>query len=47
MVKTLALEKDFSLVLDVNSGGVAFFSAQLDITEEVIKRYDASASPKK
>jgi Skp family chaperone for outer membrane proteins len=47
VVKALALEKEFSLVLDVNSGGVAFYDAQLDVTEEVIKRYDASAFSKK
>ena len=47
VVKALALEKDFSLVLDVNSGGVAFFSAQLDITEEVIKRYDGTTAATK
>jgi len=33
-------EKGFSLVLEKASGGVFYFDQTLDITEEVINRYD-------
>jgi Skp family chaperone for outer membrane proteins len=41
-VPALAIEKQFSLVLEVSSSGVAFFDPTLDITEEVIRRYNAA-----
>lgn len=40
VVDNVAREKGFSLVLDVSSGGVVFFNKTIDLTEEVIKRYD-------
>jgi len=40
VVDNIAREKGFSLVLDVSSGGVVYFNQTIDITEEVIKRYD-------
>ena len=46
VVEKIALEKEFSLVLDVNTSGVAYFSQQFDITEEVIKRYNSSPNKK-
>lgn len=42
VIQDLAKEKAFSLVLDVNSGGVAYFSEQFDITQDVIQYYNAS-----
>lgn len=42
IVANVAKEKGFSLVLDLASNSVAFFSLSIDITDEVIKRYDAS-----
>jgi Skp family chaperone for outer membrane proteins len=42
VIQELANEKKFSLVLDVNSGGVAYFSEQFDITQDVIEYYNAS-----
>ena len=46
VVEKIAIEKEFSLVLDVNTSGVAYFSQQFDITEEVIRRYNSSISKK-
>jgi len=40
VVDNIAREKGFSLVLDVSSSGVVYFNQTIDITEEVIKRYD-------
>ncbi len=40
IVQAMAIEKQFSLVLEVSTGGVAFFDPTLDITEEVIRRYN-------
>jgi len=40
VVDSIAREKGFSLVLDVSSSGVVYFNQTIDITEEVIKRYD-------
>jgi len=43
VVNNIAREKGFSLVLDVSSSGVVYFNQTIDITEEVIKRYDQLA----
>ena len=40
VVDNIAREKGFSLVMDVSSSGVVYFNPTIDITEEVIKRYD-------
>ena len=40
IVSDVAEEKGFFLVLDLTSGGVLYFNQTIDITEEVIKRYD-------
>lgn len=42
IVENVAKEKGFSLVLDLASDSVVYFSLSVDITDEVIKRYDAS-----
>ena len=40
VVDNVAREKGFSLVLDVSSSGVIYFNKTIDLTGEVIKRYD-------
>jgi Skp family chaperone for outer membrane proteins len=48
IIKDVAQEKGFSLVLDLQATGVAYFHPTIDITDEVIKRYDSlKLSPKK
>jgi len=42
IIENVAKEKGFSLVLDLASNSVVYFSLSVDITDEVIKRYDAS-----
>jgi outer membrane protein len=42
IIETVAKERGFKLVLDLSISGVAYFDNTLDITDEVIKRYDAS-----
>ena len=42
IIKNVAEEKGFSLVLDAASDSVVYFSLSVDITNEVIKRYDAA-----
>lgn len=47
IVQAMAIEKQFSLVLEVSTGGVAFFDPTLDITEEVIRRYNEAQKKQK
>lgn len=42
IIEKVAKEKGFSLVLDKTSNSVVYFSLSVDITDEVIKRYDAT-----
>ena len=42
IIDNLAKEKGYSLVFDLASNTVVYFSLSVDITDEVIKRYDAS-----
>ena len=42
ILNALAKEKAFDLVLDAANGGVAYINPEIDITPELIKRYDAS-----
>jgi outer membrane protein len=44
IIEKVAKEKGFSLVLDLSITGVAYFDQTIDITEEVVKRYNASKS---
>jgi outer membrane protein len=44
IIQDVAKEKGYSLVLDLSSNSVAYFSLAIDITDEVIKRYDAMKS---
>ncbi len=42
IIEKVAKEKGFSLVLDTASNSVVYFSLSVDITDDVINRYDAS-----
>jgi len=42
IIEDVAKDKKFSLVLDLSSNSVIYFDLSLDITAEVIKRYDDS-----
>lgn len=42
IIESVAKERGFKLVLDLSISGVAYFDNAIDITEEVVKRYDAS-----
>ncbi len=48
IIEGLAKEKGLDLILDLGASGVVFFNPALDVTAEVIRRYDASkaAAPK-
>jgi Skp family chaperone for outer membrane proteins len=41
IIEKIAKGAGFSLVLDVNTAGVTYFDPAIDITEQVIKAYDA------
>lgn len=47
IVEGVAKNKEFSLVLDLSTTGVWYFDSSLDITDEVIRRYDAAKETKK
>ncbi len=47
IIEKVANEKGYSLVLDLSANSVAYFSMSIDITDEVIKRYDALKSGEK
>jgi outer membrane protein len=42
IIQTIAKEKGFAIVFDLAGSSVAYFDTEFDITEEVIKRYNAS-----
>ena len=41
IIEKIAKGEGFSLVLDLNTAGVTYFEPAIDITEQVIKAYDA------
>ena len=41
--ETLGKERGYTIILEINEGGVVYSNAALDITAEVVKRYDAQA----
>jgi len=46
IIEKIAKENGYSLILDVNSAGVTYFEPGIDLTEKVVKAYDAqSAAP--
>jgi len=49
IIEAIAKEKGYDLVLDLGASGIVFFNPTIDITDELIKRYDATkaAEPKK
>jgi len=47
IITQVAKEKGFDLVLDGVASGVVYFNPAIDITSEVIRRYDASKVPTK
>ena len=49
VIDGLAKEKGLDLILDLAESGTVFFNPTIDITDEVIRRYDAAkaAAPKK
>lgn len=47
IINKLGQEKGLDLILDLRESGVLFFSPAVDLTQEVIKRYDASKVPAK
>ncbi len=47
IINKLGQEKGLDLILDLREAGVLYFSPAVDLTQEVIKRYDASKAPAK
>jgi outer membrane protein len=49
IIEGLAKEKGLDLILDLAESGTVYFNPTIDITDEVIRRYDAAkaAAPKK
>lgn len=47
IINKLGQERGLDLILDLRESGVLFFSPAVDLTQEVIKRYDASKAPAK
>lgn len=42
LVGTIATEKGYTIVIETNEGGVYYSSPTIDITDELIKRYNAA-----
>jgi Skp family chaperone for outer membrane proteins len=42
IIDVLVKEKGYDIVLDLQASGVAYFNPAIDITEEIIRRYDIS-----
>jgi outer membrane protein len=42
IVDSLAKEKGYDLVLDLQASGAAYFNPAIDVTDELIRRYDLS-----
>jgi outer membrane protein len=42
IINQLSQERGFSLVLDVAASGIVYYDQAVDITDEVVRRYDAS-----
>lgn len=47
IIENIAVEKGFSIVLDLSAHGVAYAHPNFDITKEVIRRYNASKTTEK
>jgi len=46
VIAKLGQEKGIDLILDLRASGVLYFNPTIDLTDEVIKRYDAGKSAK-
>lgn len=44
IIEKVAKENGYALVLDLNTAGVTFFESAIDITEKVVKAYDAQST---
>ena len=44
IIETVARANGYTLVLDLNTAGVTFFEPAIDVTEQVIKAYDAQVA---
>jgi len=44
LIEKIAKENGYALVLDLNTAGVTFFEPAIDITELVVKAYDAQSA---
>lgn len=47
IIEQLGKEKGLDIIFDLTKSGAVYFSPVIDLTEEVIKRYDASKATKK
>ncbi|MFQ6109304.1 MAG: OmpH family outer membrane protein [Candidatus Aminicenantales bacterium] len=47
IIEQLGKEKNLDIIFDLTQSGAIYFNPAIDLTEEVIKRYDASKSTKK
>lgn len=47
IIEDLGKEKDIDIILDLSRSGAIYFNPSVDVTDEVIKRYDVSKSEKK
>jgi len=47
VIEQIGKEKNFDIILDLGRSGAIYFNPAIDITPEVIKRYDASKATKK
>ena len=47
IIEQLGKEKNLEIVFDATNSGAIYWSPNIDLTEEVIKRYDASKVPAK
>jgi len=44
IIEKIAKENGFSLILDLNTAGVTYFDPAIDISEKVVKAYDAQSA---
>lgn len=47
IIEQIGKEKGLDLILDLRNSGVVYFNPTVDLTQDIIKRYDASKSQQK
>jgi Skp family chaperone for outer membrane proteins len=47
IIAQLGKEKNLEIIFDLNNSGAIYFNPTIDLTAEVIVRYDASKAPTK